>query len=174
MTLGPVTFASMIAIGLAGAAAQRGGPPGDREIRVAREGSVHVTTLTLMLRGDGGPLPINLTLTGRGDPSRPTVPPTYALEFQFPLYVGPRSYDSPHYRLSAATSAGESVIAQGDIDGRFAFDEVSVIQGRFDLVDLSRMVSASSVSGHVLGVPFALTADQIAALGEFAKLVLKG
>ena len=160
--------------GAVGSEARQPGPPGDREIRVSRDGTVVVTTLTLMLRGPDGPLAINLVLTGRREPSRAGEPTSYEIHFNLPLYVGPRAYERPHYQLSAMVAGTQQILVEGSVDPRLTINEVSVIQAPLEVVQLSQLVGASAASGQVFGVGFALTREQIDAVTTFVDRVVKG
>jgi hypothetical protein len=155
-------------------AATQPGPPGDREIRVSRDGRTIVTTLTLMLAGPAGPLPMNLRLIGRRDSTRPEAPAEYAMEFHLGFYSGLRSSERPHYQLMVRSGAGDRTLAEGSVDGRLVIEEVSLVQAPLDIVGLSQLARANAAFGRLFGVVFVLTREQIQAVGEFAERVMKG
>ena len=163
-----LALVTLLPAGFASPAAAQSGPPGDREIRVTREGSAVITTLTLMLSSPTGPMAINLVLTGRHDPSRPIAPPAYEMAFQLPVYTGPRSSAPPHYRISVANGPDLQVLLEGNVDPRLTIQEVSTIQAPLDAARLSRLAGAGAAGGQVFGAVFTLTREQIAAIGDFA------
>ena len=142
------------------------GPPGDGEIRTTRDSSTNetLTTLTLMLNGPKGALPVNLGFTAVR-PATASSGSTLRINVDMPLYVGEIDTKTPHLEFvldKSARTVTANVDASTFLPGR------KYIQVPFDAGRLQTLASARSVTGRAFGLEFVLTAKQVAAIKEFA------
>ena len=145
------------------------GPPVDREVRTTKDAFTNdtLTTLTLMLAGPKGPLPINMAITTVRK-AKPGAGPAvdYRLSFDMPMYAGPLDQKAPQVAFELDGRAGPSFT----VDPRATPPSVThIVASRFSSGDLSRLAGAATIRGRLFGVEFALTPQQIRAIREFAQ-----
>jgi hypothetical protein len=143
------------------------GPPGDRDVRTTKDTVTGdtLTTLTLMLAGPKEPLPINMAITVIR-PAKPGGAAAHRLDFDMPLYTGPLDQKTPQVAFTLDDGQGLSF----SVDPRAIPPSVTHITATtFTVRDLSRMAAAKAISGRLFGIEFALTADQVRAIRDFAR-----
>jgi hypothetical protein len=161
----PATIAFVLAmVPLSGA---QSGPPGDGEIRTTRDPSTNenLTTLTLMLSGPKGALPVNLVFTAVRGATSSTVS-AIRIDVNMPLFVGELDTKTPHVQFMLDRGAQE---VTANVDPATVLPGRKFIQVPFDAARLKRLASASSASGRAFGIDFVLTAKQMSAIKEFAR-----
>lgn len=150
--------------------ADQQGPPGDREVRTSRDAATNdeLTTLTLVLTGPKGPVPVNMTIVKRRPAGAAASAPDIRLQFDFPLFVGQPDYGQPHVVLTLDKGTKDEATA------RYNADPGTVVRGavqltvRYSAGALARLAKATRVDGRFLGVEFVLTAQQLRAIRAFA------
>lgn len=162
-----VLMVAALAVAPAWPAAQ--GPPADREVRTTKDSFTGdtLTTLTLMLAGPQGPLPINLAIT-RVQKAKPGAGAAadVRLEFDMPLYTGALDYKAPQVVIDLG--GGQSL--SYTVDSRATPPAVTHIGAApFSESDLSRMARAAAIRGRLFGVEFTLTPAQVRAIQDFAR-----
>ena len=142
------------------------GPPGDGEIRATRDPSTNesLTTLTLMLSGPKGALPVNLVFTVVRGATESAVS-AVRIDVNMPLFVGELDTKTPHleFVLDRKARVTANVDASTVLPGR------KFIQVPFDAARLKTLASAGSATGRAFGIDFVLTAKQMSAIKEFAR-----
>jgi hypothetical protein len=147
------------------------GPPGDCEVRTSRDPATNeaLTTLTLVLRGPKGPVPVNMTVVKRRPAGAAAAAATdIRLQFDFPLLVGQPDYGQPHVVLTLDKGTRDEDAS------RYNADPGTVVRGavqltvRYSAGALARLARAARVDGRFLGVEFVLTAQQLRAIKTFA------
>lgn len=167
MTRKVLSTAVALALAIVALPAAQSGPPGDGEIRNVRDPSTreNLTTLTLMLSGPKGALPVNLVFTAvRGATS--SAVSAVRIDVNMPLFVGEIDTKTPHVQFvmdRGAQSVTASVDASTVLPGR------KFIQVPFDVERLKTLASASSATGRAFGIDFVLTAKQMTAIKQFAR-----
>jgi hypothetical protein len=151
----------------------RQGPPGDLDVRTTRDLSTDdtLTTLTLLLKGPNGPLPINLAVTTRKKvrvTSGPAV--EVRLDFAMPLFTGVLDFKRPHavFRLDKDTKEEVSLELSADGAAMLLEDRNPNLSLASDLAMLGRFAKAVTIEGRVFGVAFVLTPQQVKAIVDFA------
>lgn len=142
------------------------GPPGDGEIRTARDPSTNesVTTLTLMLSGPKGSLPVNLgfaVVRAAGASAASKV----RIDVNMGLFVGELDTKTPHVVFMLDRS---SKTVEANVDAATVLPGRKFIQVPFDAGRLKSLASATNVAGRVFGVEFVFTPKQISAIKQFA------
>ena len=158
-----------IALAVAPLTGAQSGPPGDGEIRTTRDASTGemLTTLTLMLNGPKGALPVNLgfTVIRKATGSAAS---SMRLNVDMPLLVGEIDTKTPHVVFMLDRS---SRTVEANVDASTFLPGRKFIQVPFDTGRMRTLASASTLSGRVFGMDFVLTAKQVGAIKEFAKQV---
>ena len=164
--LSTVVVLALAIIPLSGA---QSGPPGDGDIRTTRDPSTNesVTTLTLMLSGPTGALPVNLGFAVVR-PAGASAASKMRIDVNMGLFVGELDTKTPHVVFMLDRS---SRTVEANVDASTVLPGRKFIQVPFDTGRLKSLASATNVSGRVFGVDFVLTARQVSALKEFAKQV---
>ena len=142
-------------------------PPGDGEIRLTRDPSTgeNLTTLTLMLNGPKGALPVNLVFTAiRGGTA--SAVSAVRIDVNMPLFVGELDTKTPHLEFVLDRSK-RTVTA--NVDASTVLPGRKFIQVPFDAARLKTLASAGSATGRAFGIDFVLTAKQMGAIKEFAQ-----
>jgi hypothetical protein len=145
------------------------GPPGDREVRTTTDAFTGdtLTTLTLMLKGPHGPLPINMAITRvEKTKSGGGSGPAYRLEFDMPMYTGALDYKTPQVTLDLGGGQRLSY----DVDPRATPPTVTHIGvPTFSAGDLARLAGSTTMRGRLFGIEFVLTTEQVRAVQSFAR-----
>ena len=143
------------------------GPPGDGEIRATRDPSTNesLTTLTLMLRGPKGALPVNLVFTAIRGATGSAVS-AVRIDVNMPLFVGELDTKTPHVTFVLDRS---SQVVTANVDASTVLPGRKFIQVPFDVARLKALAAASGVTGRAFGIDFVLTARQMSAIKEFAR-----
>jgi hypothetical protein len=143
------------------------GPPGDGEIRATRDPSTNesLTTLTLMLRGPKGALPVNLVFTAIRGATGSAVS-AVRIDVNMPLFVGELDTKTPHVTFVLDRS---SQVVTANVDASTVLPGRKFIQVPFDVGRLKALAAASGVTGRAFGIDFVLTARQMSAIKEFAR-----
>jgi hypothetical protein len=166
-----LAFVAMLA-GFAGPlAAFQQGPPGDLEVRTSRDPLTNdtLTTLTLMLKGPKGPLPVNVAIVKRRPAQAEAGSPTdVRLQFDFPLFVGQPDYGRPHVVLTLDKGARNEETGSYNAEPAAIIPGETQIRVRYSASALGRLAKAARVEGRVLGVEFVLTPEQLRAIRNFA------
>ena len=160
LVLAMLVFAPMVT------AAQ--GPPADLEVRTTKDSITNdtLTTLTLMLAGPNGPLPINMAITSVHKAKAGAGAVAYRLEFDMPLYTGALDYKAPQ----VVFDLGGGQRLSFDVDSRATPPAVTHISASpFSAGELSRMARAATIRGQLFGVEFVLTPAQVRAVKDFAQ-----
>jgi hypothetical protein len=147
------------------------GPPGDLEVRTSRDPLTNdtLTTLTLMLKGPKGPLPVNMVVVKRRPAQAEAASPTdVRLQFDFPLLVGQPDYGRPHVVLTLDKGAGNEQTGSYNAEPAAIIPGETQIGVRYSTSALERLGKATRVEGRVLGVEFVLTPAQLRAISNFA------
>ena len=138
-----VTLATAPAIGV------RQGPPGDGDVRTVRETGTDdtLTTLTLMLKGPKGPLPINMSMTTRRRVrASPGEPLGITLDFDMPLFTGVRDKQAPHLVVVFDKNLKTESVYEGSIESKFLIpDEATHFTLPFDMPALGRFAEATTI-----------------------------
>ena len=146
------------------------GPPGDCEVRTWRDGFTNDAhaSLTLMLRGPKGPLPINLVVTTirRARPSR-TAQPTVTLDFLMPLFAGHADFKPPHVQLLVDRKLEGETTLTGSIEPTAVIENVTHVRMAFEQASLGRLARATTIDGRLFGVDFVLTVRQVRAIKDY-------
>ena len=160
-----VTLATAPAIGV------RQGPPGDGDVRTTRETGTDdtLTTLTLMLKGPKGPLPINLSITTRRKVrASPGEPLGVKLDFDMPLFTGVLDRKTPHLVAVIDKDLKTEWTYKDSIESAaLMLDEATHYTLPFDMVNLAKFADATTIEGRVFGVDFVLTPSQLQAIKDF-------
>jgi hypothetical protein len=155
-----------LALAIVPVAGAQSGPPGDGEIRAVRDPSTkeNLTTLTLMLSGPKGALPVNLVFTAVRGATGSGVS-AVRIDVNMPLFVGELDTKTPHleFVLDRSARVTASVDASTVLPGR------KFIQVPFDAARLKSLASAGTATGRAFGIDFVLTTKQMTALKEFAR-----
>jgi hypothetical protein len=146
-------------------------PPGDGDVRTWMDFNKTTTfsSLTLLLRGSKGPLPISLVITTtQRKQAKAGTPFDVSLEFVMPRYVGALDPKRPHvvFVRDRGLEAEKTValnVGPGSVVG---VDKV-IVPG--DQSTLEWLGSAETIDGRLLGVEFVLSAKQVRAIQDFAK-----
>jgi len=151
-------------------------PPGDCEVRTNRDAATNdrLSTLTLMLKGPKGPLPINLSITtrytargmGRGSPE-------VRLDFDLPLFVGSLDYKPPHALLVFDKATTDEGSFTASVEPTAYMPGVSHFRISADASVLARFEKATTIEGRLFGVDFVLTPKQVQAVNAFARQELR-
>jgi hypothetical protein len=162
----PAVFA--LALAIVPVVGAQSGPPADGEIRASRDPSTNesLTTLTLMLSGPKGALPVNLVFTAVRGATGSAVS-AVRIDVNMPLFVGELDTATPHveFVLDRNSRVTANVDASTVLPGR------KFIQVPFDAARLKSLASANSATGRAFGIDFVLTAKQMSAIKEFARQV---
>lgn len=166
MTRKVLSAAVVLALAIVPLAGAQSGPPGDGEIRATRDPSTNqsLTTLTLMLSGPKGALPVNLVFTVVRDATASAVS-AVRIDVNMPLFVGELDTKTPHLEFVLDRSARVAA----DVDASTVLPGRKFIQVPFDAARLKTLASAASVTGRAFGIDFVLTAKQMSAIKEFAR-----
>ena len=160
-----VTLATGPVIGM------RQGPPGDGDVRSVRDTGTDdtLTTLTLMLKGPTGPVPINWSITTRKKVrAEPGEPLGVKLDFDMPLFTGVLDKKAPHLVLVLDKSLKTEWLYKDSIESAaLMLDEATHFTLPFDMPTLGRFAEATTIEGKVFGVEFALTPSQLRAIKDF-------
>jgi hypothetical protein len=152
-------------------------PPGDGEVRTHKDAFNNdtVTTLTLMLRGPKGPLPINLLFTTRHAARAKTgAPPTVHLDFNMPLLAGTLDYKPPHILFLLDKKKENERTFTASVEATAAMPNgVTAVGLPMDVARLTRFAEATAIEGRVFGVVFELTPKQLRAIADFARKELR-
>ena len=163
--------ALLVALAAAPALGVRQGPPGDGDIRTTRETGTDdtLTTLTLMLKGPSGPLPINMSITSRRKVrASPGEPLGITLDFDMPLFTGIRDKQAPHLVVVLDKDLKTESFYEGSIESKFLIpDEATHFTLPFGLPPLLRFAEATTLEGKIFGVDFVLTPQQLRAIKDF-------
>jgi hypothetical protein len=143
------------------------GPPGDGEIRTTRDPATNesITTLTLMLSGPKGALPVNLGFAVIRGGTASSVS-RVRIDVSMPLFVGELDTKTPHVVFVLDRS---SRTVEANVDASTVLPGRKFIQLPFDAARVQTLSSATTVSGRAFGIDFALTARQMSAIREFAR-----
>lgn len=146
------------------------GPPGDCEVRTTRDTFTNdtLTTLTLLLEGTQGRLPVNLAITRIRRAQAPASSSSLRLTFDMRLFVGLPDYEKPHLRLAINRGAKDGKVETYSSDPGTVLRAADHLVVRIDAAALARLGRAATVHGRVLGVEFVLTPKQIRAIREFS------
>lgn len=151
--------------------ARQQGPPGDREVRTTRDGYTNetITTLTLLLRGPKGPLPINLDFaTVSPDRPKPGAPRDVRMNFHLnPMFVGELDSRHPHLALNLDEDTKDRTVLEFNLDDGQMVAPVLHISVGIDAAAFARIGRALAVRGRLFGMDFAWTTLQVRALREF-------
>ena len=126
-----------------------------------------LTTLTLMLSGPKGALPVNLGFTAVRQATATRVS-SLRINVDMPLYVGEIDTKRPHVEFvldKGARTVTANVDASTVLPGR------KFIQVPFDASGLQALAMAETVTGRAFGFDFVLTPRQMDAIKTFAKQV---
>ena len=169
MTRKVLPTAVALVLAIAPLSGLQSGPPGDGDIRTTRDPSTNesVTTLTLMLSGPKGSLPVNLGFAGVRAAGASAVS-KIRIDVNMGLFVGELDTKTPHVVFMLDRS---SRTVEASVDASTVLPGRKFIQVPFDAGRLRSLASAANVSGRVFGVDFVLTARQITAIKEFAAKV---
>lgn len=163
-----VLFAAIaLALARVSSPAAQSGPPGDGEIRSSRDPSTNenLTTLTLMLSGPKGALPVNLVFTAlRGATS--SAVSSLRIDVNMPQFVGELDTKAPHVQFVLDRS---TQVVTANVDASTVLPGRKFIQVPFDAARLKALASASGATGRAFGIDFVLTARQMSAIKEFAR-----
>jgi len=146
------------------------GPPGDCEIRTWRDAFNNdaYASLTLMLRGPKGPLPINLVVTAvRLARTARTRPPAVTLDFTMPLFAGQFDLRPPHVQFVVDRKLEGEVSMTGSIEPSAVVQNVTQVTIPFEQASLGRLARATTIDGRLLGVDFVLAEKQVRAIKDF-------
>jgi hypothetical protein len=162
-------LSTTVALGLAivTLSGAQSGPPGDGEIRATRDPSTNenLTTLTLMLSGPKGALPVNLVFTAVRGATASAVS-SIRIDVNMPLFVGELDTKTPHVQFVPDRS---TQMVTANVDASTVLPGRKFIQVPFDAARLKALASASGATGRVFGIDFVLTAKQMSAIKEFAR-----
>ena len=155
---------ALVIVSLSGA---QSGPPGDGEIRTTRDPSTgeSVTTLTLMLSGPKGALPVNLGFAAVRGATASAVR-AVRIDVSMPLFVGELDTKTPHVQFMLDRS---SKVVTANVDASTVLPGRKFIQVPFDVDRMKTLASAGAASGRLFGIDFVLTAQQMSAIKEFAR-----
>ena len=167
MTRKALSTAVALALAIASLSGAQSGPPGDGEIRATRDPSTNenLTTLTLMLSGPKGALPVNLVFTAIR-PATASAVSAIRIDVNLPLFVGELDTKTPHVQFVLDRSAR---VVTADVDASTVLPGRKFIQVPFDAARLQTLASASGAEGRAFGIDFVLTAKQMSAIKEFAR-----
>ena len=146
------------------------GPPGDGEVRSSRDPATNntVSTLTLLLKGPKGPLPVNMVITAvRKGGATSGGPAETRLDFHMPGFVGQLDISAPHLQLKMDAATKDERTASFSVDGNIPLAEATSVSIPVDLVALRDLAKATTVSGRLLGIEFVLTPQQVRAVTGF-------
>ena len=145
------------------------GPPGDGEIRTTKDPGTNgtITSVTLVLSGVKGPVPMNMAIASAQKAATSAVS-TLRLEFNLSQFVGEIDTTTPHVEFNVDRGA-RTVTA--NVDATTSLPGRKYIQVPFDASRLEALALAKSVQGKAFGVEFVLTPRQIAAIKEFSTKV---
>ena len=167
MTRKVLPAAIALALAIVPLSGAQSGPPGDGEIRATRDPSTreNLTTLTLMLNGPKGALPVNLVFTAIRGATASSAVSAVRIDVNMPLFVGELDTKTPHvdFVLDRSSHVTANVDASTVLPGR------KFIQVPFDAARLKALASANSATGRAFGIDFVLTPKQMSALKEFAR-----
>ena len=163
----PAVFA--LALAIVPPAGAQSGPPGDGEIRAMRDPSTNesLTTLTLMLSGPKGALPVNLVFTAIRGATGSAVS-AVRIDVNMPLFVGELDTKTPHVKFVLDRS---TQVVTANVDASTVLPGRKFIQVPFDVARLKALAAASGAAGRAFGIDFVLTARQMSAIKEFARQV---
>lgn len=155
-----------LALAIVPIAGAQSGPPGDGEIRTTRDPSTreNLTTLTLLLSGPKGALPVNLVFTAVRGATGSAVS-AVRIDVNMPLFVGELDTKTPHLEFVLDRSARVSA----NVDASTVLPGRKFIQVPFDVARLKSLASAGTATGRAFGIDFVLTTKQMTALKEFAR-----
>ena len=145
-------------------------PPGDCEVRTWRDGFTNDrhTSLTLMLRGPKGQLPVNLVVTVIHPSRAPRGKPAdVRLDFTMPLFVGQFDFKRPNLKFVVDRGLDTQKVEEANIEGTGALPPIDQIIVPYDLASLKTLAGASSLDGRLLGIDFVLTPRQVRAIQDF-------
>jgi len=146
------------------------GPPGDCDVRTYKDAFTNdtVTTLTLMLQGPKGPLPINMAITVRHKARPQGGPPDVVqLEFDLPLFVGQLDFRPPHLLMTLDKGTDDERVATLAVESTAPMYSVTHADVPCDADTLRTMAKAKTIDGLFFGQAFALTPKQARALSDF-------
>ena len=169
MTLQAILAVVLVALTLAPAPIGQAGPPGDGEIRTTKDPATNgtITTVTLVLSGPKGPVPVNMAIASAQKPSSSSVG-TLRLEFNLSTFVGELDTKTPHVEFVLDRS---SRTVTANVDASTFLPGRKFIQVPFDAARLKALASATSVTGKAFGIDFVLTPSQMRAIKQFAAAV---
>lgn len=151
-------------------------PPADCEVRTWRDAFTRdtYTSLTLMLRGPKGPIPINMVLTvvhparlraGSG--------PAVRLEFLTSTFAGQFDFKAPQLVMVLDRDLpGESIEAYA-VESTAAMFALASVTVPCDPTALRKLAAATTIDGRLMGVHFVLTARQLRAIQDLARRELR-
>ena len=170
MTRRILPVVTAIVFAAAGALVQaQSGPPGDGEIRTTKDPSTNgtITSVTLVLSGAKGPLPMNMAIASAQKAAASAVS-ALRLEFNLSQFVGEIDTKTPHVEFNVDKGARKLT---ANVDATTSLPGRKYIQVPFDASSLEALALAKSVQGKAFGLEFILTARQIAAIQAFEKQV---
>ncbi len=167
MTRKVLSTAVALALAIAWLSGAQSGPPADGEIRTTRDPSTNesVTTLTLMLSGPKGALPVNLGFAAVRGATASAVS-AVRIDLSMPLFVGELDTKTPHVQFMLDRSSRD---VTANVDPSTVLPGRKFIQVPFDAARMKTLASADTVSGRAFGIDFVLTARQMSAIKEFAR-----
>ena len=167
MTRKVLPTAVALALAIVSLSGAQSGPPGDGEIRATRDPSTNenLTTLTLMLSGPKGALPVNLVFTAVRRATASAVS-AVRIDVNMPLFVGELDTKTPHVQFVLDRS---TQVVTANVDASTVLPGRKFIQVPFDAARLKTLASASGATGRAFGIDFVLTAKQMSAIKEFAR-----
>jgi hypothetical protein len=145
-------------------------PPGDCEVRTWRDGFTNDrhTSLTLMLRGPKGQLPVNLVVTAIHQSRAPRGKPAdVRLDFTMPLFVGQVDFKRPNLKFTVDRGLDTQRFEEASLEGTGALPSIDHVILPYDLASLKTLAGASTIDGRLFGIDFVLTARQVRAIQDF-------
>jgi hypothetical protein len=141
---------------------------------VGINGNAVATTLEVVLRGDRqDQLPVNLVIRPVHDDSpRSDKPRELTLLFSFsPVFVGSFDFTPPHLVFVLDDGLASAATIAATVPGSLAGGISTVSIEPFELTDLARLGNATTASGRLFNVRFALMQEQICAIRDLSQRV---
>ena len=163
-------------------------PGRDRDIAASYDTSANRTEirLTIAPSGSGGPSTVTLVFVARFPGQTPAASEaTYSVRTHFTPRADPADRDPRTgsegreliFRLDPHTTSGVTLYTYASSWGYPGFvapgGEIPVAFFSLTAADLRALSTARAITGRALGSEFALAPDQLAAIGEFAKRVVR-
>jgi hypothetical protein len=162
---------AILALSVAAIAVPRAQGPGDGEVRTGKDPATGdtLTTLTLLLSNEKGPLSIRMGFTKiqRVKPAT-TAQGDMRIDVDMRLVVGIPDYRDPQLQMTLDRGTKKVREENHSVEPGVNMRAQNQLSIMFSSAALARLASATKIDGRLFGVEFTLTPRQLQAIQRFA------